>query len=34
MMSSVRAFQMARGLPVDGDRYINMATIKSLGVAP
>jgi len=34
MMSSVRAFQMARGLPVDGDRYVNMATIKSLGVAP
>jgi hypothetical protein len=34
MMSSVRAFQVARGLPVDGDRYINMATVKSLGVTP
>ena len=33
-MSSVRAFQVARGLPVDGDRYINMETVKSLGVTP
>jgi hypothetical protein len=34
MMSSVRAFQQAKGLPVDGDRYINMATVKALGVMP
>jgi hypothetical protein len=33
-MSAVRAFQTARGLPVDGDRYINMATVRSLGVMP
>lgn len=33
-MNSVRAFQSARGLPVDNDRYINMATLKSLGVTP
>ena len=33
-MSAVRAFQQARGLPVDGDRYINMATVKALGVTP
>ena len=33
-MSSVREFQMARGLPVDNDRYINMATVRSLGVMP
>lgn len=34
MMSSVRAFQQANGLPLDGDRYINMATVKALGVTP
>jgi hypothetical protein len=34
MMDSVRAFQMARGLPVDSDRYINIQTVKSLGVMP
>jgi hypothetical protein len=33
-MSAVRAFQQARGLPMDGDRYINMATVKALGVTP
>jgi hypothetical protein len=33
-MSAVRAFQVAKGLPVDGDRYINMVTVKSLGVTP
>jgi hypothetical protein len=32
MMDAVRAFQQARGLPVDMDRYINMATVKALGV--
>jgi hypothetical protein len=34
VMSAVRSFQVARGLPVDGDRYINMATIRALGVTP
>jgi peptidoglycan hydrolase-like protein with peptidoglycan-binding domain len=34
MMNSVRAFQAARGLPVDNDRYINIATVRSLGVMP
>jgi len=29
-IKAVRAFQQARGLPVDGDRYINMATVKAL----
>ena len=33
-MSSVRSFQVARGLPVDNDRYINMATVRALGVTP
>ena len=28
------AFQQAKGLPVDSDRVINMATIKALGVQP
>jgi hypothetical protein len=32
VMAAVRAFQEAKGLPVDGDRYINMATVKALGV--
>jgi murein L,D-transpeptidase YcbB/YkuD len=31
-MNAVAAFQQAKGLPVDG--YINMETIKALGVAP
>jgi hypothetical protein len=34
VMGAVRSFQQARGLPVDGDRYINMATVKALGVNP
>jgi hypothetical protein len=34
VMSAVRSFQQARGLPTDGDRYINMATVKALGVTP
>lgn len=34
VMAAVRAFQQAKGLPVDGDRYINMATVKALGVTP
>jgi hypothetical protein len=33
-MSAVRAFQQAKGLPMDGDGYINMATVKALGVTP
>lgn len=33
-MSAVRAFQQARGLPMDGERYINMATVRALGVTP
>ena len=33
-MSAVRSFQQAKGLPVDSDRVINMATIKALGVQP
>jgi hypothetical protein len=33
-LSAVRAFQQAKGLPVDHDRYINMATVKALGIAP
>jgi peptidoglycan hydrolase-like protein with peptidoglycan-binding domain len=34
VMSAVRAFQQAKGLPQDGGRYINMATVKALGVTP
>jgi hypothetical protein len=34
MMAAVRSFQQAKGLPTDGDRYINMATVKALGVNP
>jgi hypothetical protein len=34
MMAAVRAFQQAKGLPTDAGRYINMATVKALGVAP
>jgi hypothetical protein len=34
MMAAVRSFQQAKGLPMDGDRYINMATVKALGVEP
>jgi hypothetical protein len=33
-LNAVRAFQQSKGLPVDTDRYINMATVKALGVAP
>ena len=32
VMAAVRSFQQAKGLPQDGDRYINMATVKALGV--
>lgn len=34
VLGAVRAFQQAKGLPVDGGRYINIATVKALGVAP
>jgi hypothetical protein len=33
-MSAVRSFQQAKNLPVDSERYINMATVKALGVTP
>ncbi len=33
-LNAVRAFQQSKGLPVDNDRYINMTTVKALGVAP
>ena len=33
-MNAVRAFQQAKSLPVDSKRYINMATVKALGVTP
>jgi Putative peptidoglycan binding domain len=32
-LAAVRKFQEARGLPVDYDRYINVATVRTLGVA-
>ncbi|MDH5537145.1 MAG: peptidoglycan-binding protein [Betaproteobacteria bacterium] len=31
--SAVSAYQTANGLPVDSDRYINIKTVKALGVA-
>jgi hypothetical protein len=33
-LSALRAFQQSKGLPVDSDRYINVATVKALGVEP
>ncbi len=33
-MNAVRSFQQAKGLPVDNDRYINIATVNALGVTP
>jgi hypothetical protein len=33
-LSALRAFQQSKGLPVDSDRYINIATVKALGVEP
>ena len=33
-LSAVRAFQQSKGLPVDSDRYINIVTVKALGVMP
>ena len=32
-LAAVRGYQKAKGLPVDGDRYINVATVRALGVA-
>jgi hypothetical protein len=32
-MNAVRGFQKARGLPVDMDRYINVATVRALGLS-
>jgi hypothetical protein len=31
-MAAVRAYQQARNLPVDADRYINIATVRALGI--
>ena len=31
-MNAVRALQQAKSLPVDSERYINMATVKALGL--
>ncbi len=33
-LSALQAYQTAKGLPVDHGRYINIDTVKSLGVAP
>ena len=33
-LNAVRAFQQSKGLPVDSDRYINITTVKALGVQP
>ena len=32
-MNAVRGFQAAKGLPVDNDRYINVATVRALGLS-
>jgi Putative peptidoglycan binding domain len=32
-MNAVRGFQKAKGLPVDMDRYINVATVRALGLS-
>ncbi|MEN9911766.1 MAG: hypothetical protein RI956_210 [Pseudomonadota bacterium] len=32
-LAAVRGYQKANGLPVDADRYINVATVKALGVS-
>lgn len=34
MMGALRSYQQAKGLPLDGGRYINMATVKALDVTP
>ena len=31
-LGAVRAFQQSKNLPVDSERYINIATVKALGV--
>ena len=33
-LNAVRAFQQSKGLPIDSDRYINIVTVKALGVQP
>jgi Putative peptidoglycan binding domain len=33
-LSAIQAYQSAKGLPVDNGRYINIQTVKALGVAP
>jgi Putative peptidoglycan binding domain len=32
-LAAVRGYQKANGLPVDADRYINVATVKALGIS-
>lgn len=32
-LAAVRGYQKAKNLPIDGDRYINVATVRSLGVS-
>ena len=32
-LAAVRKYQAAKGLPVDSDRYVNVATVRSLGLA-
>jgi hypothetical protein len=31
-LAAVRGYQKAKGLPIDGDRYINVATVRALGL--
>ena len=33
-MGAVRSFQQAKNLPMDTERYINMVTVRALGVTP
>lgn len=33
-LTAIQSYQAAKGLPVDRGRYINIATVKSLGIAP
>ena len=33
-LNAIQAYQGAKGLPVDRGRYINIQTVKALGIAP
>lgn len=33
-LSAIRAYQAAKGLPIDNGRYINVETVKALGLTP